>query len=108
MLENALREAAAAGVSVRFRDLGTWGRRRLLAEFDAASRTIALDDGIVAGIRVRHGAEFAERFAAFAIWHELFHVCSGSRDERSANDAAAARTGTAAAVFERAARELGA
>jgi hypothetical protein len=106
MLELALREAAAARVSVCFREIGTWERRPLLAEFDPRSRTIAIDARVVAGIRARNGEAFAQRFAAFAIWHELHHLSSGTRDERAAHDYATERTGIASSVFERAAREM--
>jgi len=106
MLESALREAERAGVTVCFGELGVWARRRLLAEYDPGSRTIVVDERVVAGVRARDGDVFAERFAAFAIWHELHHLRSGTRDERAAHAAAAARTGISAAVLERAALDL--
>jgi hypothetical protein len=105
MLELALREAAAARVSVCVREIGEWERRPLLAEFDPDSRTIVIDARVVDGFRTRNGEAFARRFAAFAIWHELHHLSSRTRDERAAHDYATARTGIAASVFERAARE---
>jgi hypothetical protein len=103
MLEAALRAAAEAGVTVRRCDLGAWP---LLAEYDPASRTIAISERAYAVLRAARGETFAERFAAFAIRHELHHVGAGAGDERSAHAAAEAHTGAEARDFERALREL--
>jgi hypothetical protein len=105
MLALALREAEAAGVGVRIVPTGAWNRP-ILAEYDPVLRSIAIDSRVVAGLRAARGAVFANRFVAFAIWHELHHARFGLRAERAAHAYATAHTGLAAALFERAVRTL--
>jgi len=106
MLASALREAAAAGVRVAAIDLGLWQGRPLLAEFDPAAKIVGIDRKVVERLRAARDAEFADRFVAFAIWHELYHVRFSARDERAAHEYASARTGVAATLFESVIREL--
>jgi|GEM_PF-1835545 len=106
MLADALREAAAAGVRVVAIELGRWQGRPLLAEFDPAAKIIGIDRKVVERLRAAGDGEFANRFVAFAIWHELYHVRYSTRDERAAHEYASARTGVAAALFENVVREF--
>ncbi len=106
MLEAALREAAGSGVALRFCDLGAWRERPLLAEYEPASRSIVVNERVVAGLRALQGDAFAARFAAFAIWHELYHASGGAGGERAAHAYAAAKTGLDVGLFERAARNV--
>jgi hypothetical protein len=72
-LEAAFAPAHEAGLSVRIVPLGAWGAARLLAEYDRARRTIAIDAGAVAQVRALRGEAAAIRFVACAVWHELHH-----------------------------------
>jgi hypothetical protein len=106
VLARALREAAAAGVRVELIELGAWERRPLLAEYDPTTKTIAIDRSVVERLRIAHEADFADRFMAFAIWHELYHVRFSGRNERAAHAYAGMQTRLDATVFEKAARGL--
>jgi hypothetical protein len=99
-LARALREAAATGLRVELDDLGALHRHALFAEYDPARARIAVNARVVAALRARCGDEFARRFVAFAIWHELQHHGAVTRDEGAAHAYAAARSGERAATFE--------
>jgi len=73
-LREALTLAAAEGVSVRYADLGEWGNAgALLAEYDRAARTIALNARVAVRLERARGPACAARFATAAILHELHH-----------------------------------
>jgi hypothetical protein len=101
-----MRAAAATGLRVELDDLGTLHRHALFAEYDRAHARIAVNARVVAALRARRGEEFAHRFIAFAIWHELHHHGASTRDERAAHAYAAARSGERAVTFEDAVRAL--
>ena len=100
----ALALASSAGLSVTFRSLGDWGPARLLAEYEPRERTIAIDITTCARLRERGGPEFAERFVACAIVHELFHHRFPQASERAAHVFVRATTGEDPHAFARALR----
>jgi hypothetical protein len=105
-LVDAVRAAREAGLRVRLADLGASQKTPILAEYDPARRTIAVDARIVSKLSNERGEAFARRFVAFAIRHELHHHRSGSRDERTAHRAAREACGDDAGTFEAAIRAL--
>jgi hypothetical protein len=105
-LGEALRDARGAGLCVRIADLGAWPLRPILAEYDPADRSIAVNARIVAALRREHGVAFARRFVTFAILHELHHHQNGSRDEKAAHSSARRHCGDRAMSFETAVRAL--
>jgi hypothetical protein len=102
-LDEALREAGDAGLRVRIADLGA---SPILAEYDPALGSIAINARAVTALRRERGEEFARRFVTFAIRHELHHHRTGSRDEREAHASARRDCGDDAHSFEAAVRAL--
>jgi hypothetical protein len=68
-VSNALARAQTYGVTVRFADLGDWGRDELLAEYDPVIPEIRLNLRIAAALRPDELGEFV----ALAVGHELYH-----------------------------------
>jgi hypothetical protein len=66
---NALAEARAYGVAVRFAELGDWGRDELRSEYDPAIPEIRLNLAVAALLSIRELGEFV----ALAVGHELYH-----------------------------------
>lgn len=68
-MTNALVQARAYGVAVRFADLGDWENDELRAEYDPAVPEIRLN------LRVAEALSAAElgTFVALAVGHELYH-----------------------------------
>lgn len=92
-LEAAFAPAREAGLCVRIVPLGAWGAARLLAEYDRARRTIAIDAGAVAQVRALRGEAAALRFVACAVWHELHHHRFPGAGEAAAHAFAFERSG---------------
>jgi hypothetical protein len=105
---NALEAARRAGLRVRVEPLGAWGATPLLAEYDAARRTIAVDAVAVERLRVARGAAFARRFVECAVWHELYHHEHPGADEAAAHAFARRRGGDDPHAFAAALRTEGA
>ncbi|MBV9333569.1 MAG: hypothetical protein JO146_06145 [Candidatus Eremiobacteraeota bacterium] len=68
-MNGALAQAFAYGVSVRFADLGDWGRDELRAEYDPAIPEIRLNLRVAAAMTAGELGEFV----ALAVGHELYH-----------------------------------
>lgn len=68
-MSGALEHARAYGVSVRFADLGDWGRGELRAEYDPAVPEIRLNIRVAAALNPSDLGEFV----ALAVGHELYH-----------------------------------
>ncbi len=85
-------------------DLGDWGARPLLAEYDPEARTIRIATRAHARIRDRLGEPLAAAFIAHAVAHERFHVAHPDGSESQARAFAHAISGVGAAVFEAALR----
>lgn len=66
---NALAQARAYGVAVRFDDLGDWGKDELRSEYDPAVPEIRLNRRTAA--KLSSGA--LGEFVALAVGHELYH-----------------------------------
>jgi len=90
-------------IRVRIADLGA---TPILAEYDPALQSIAINARIVSALRRERGAAFALRFVTFAIRHELHHHRTGSRDEGAAHASARRYCGDDAGLFEAAVRAL--
>jgi hypothetical protein len=100
-LREALALAADAGVSVRYADLGDWGEAgALLAEYDRAARSIALNARVAARLERARGAACAARFATAAILHELHHHRRPDAGEAAAHAFARAAGGLDPREFE--------
>jgi hypothetical protein len=84
--------------------LGTWGTARLIAEFDPESGAIRVDAASYQRVRERLGEPAAERFVAYAVAHERFHVAHPACGEAAAHEFARAETGDERALFEDALR----
>jgi uncharacterized membrane protein len=66
--DSAVRRAAeSAGVRIEIGDLGTWGRARLIAEYDPSGPVIRID------ARERAASADPIRHEELAIAHELYH-----------------------------------
>jgi hypothetical protein len=59
----------AYGLTVRFTDLGDWGRAELLSEYDPEGPEIRINRRVAA----RLSSGDLESFVALAIGHELYH-----------------------------------
>lgn len=68
-MNGALAQARAYGVTVRFADLGDWGRHELRAEYDPAIPEIRINVRVAATLKAGELGEFV----ALAIGHELYH-----------------------------------
>ncbi len=93
-------------MTVRIADLGEWGRRPILAEYEHGRDLISVNARIVERLRVKRGSSFAARFIAYAVWHELEHRRSGHRDEFRAHAVAKEQTGDERLTFEEAIKEV--
>jgi hypothetical protein len=68
-LSAAFEQARTYGVSIRFADLGEWGRDELRSEYDPSGPEIRINVRIAAALPVRELGEFV----ALAVGHELYH-----------------------------------
>jgi hypothetical protein len=68
-LSAAFAQARAYGVSIRFADLGEWGRDELRSEYDPSVPEIRINVRIAAALPIRELGEFV----ALAVGHELYH-----------------------------------
>jgi hypothetical protein len=89
---SALGRARWYGVSVRFADLGDWGRDELRSEYDPTIPEIRLNLRIAAALPARELGEFV----AVAVGHELYHHRESIGEiavlpDRGARESAAAR-----------------
>ena len=99
-LAGALALAARERVRVRFADLGAWGARAmLLAEYDAAERTIGIDRQAVRRLAAL-GGDLAARFVTCAILHEVHHHRDPSASEAAARAFAFQHCGDDPSMFE--------
>jgi hypothetical protein len=98
-LDAAFSAAAAAGLRVRVAPLGVWGPTPLLAEYDRARKTIAVDASAIERLRALRGEAFARRFVACALWHELHHHAHPAAGEAAAHAFARERCGDDPALF---------
>lgn len=90
-MNGALAQAHAYGVTVRFADLGDWGRHELRAEYDPGIPEIRINVRVAATLDAGKLGEFV----TLAIGHELYHhrECIGEisiLNDRRAREAAAA------------------
>lgn len=91
-MKGALAQACAYGVTVRFADLGDWGRDELRAEYDPAVPEIRVNVRVAAALN----ADELGEFVALAVGHELYHHREnigeiGVLTDRHAREAAASR-----------------
>ncbi|MFY9663762.1 MAG: hypothetical protein WAK19_04845 [Candidatus Cybelea sp.] len=68
-MTSALERARAYGVTIRFAELGDWGRDELRSEYDPAVPEIRLNVAIAAALSIQELGEFV----ALAVGHELYH-----------------------------------
>ena len=68
-MSGALAQARAYGLTVRFADLGDWGRDELRSEYDPATLEIRLNLRVAAALSARDLGVFV----AIAVGHELYH-----------------------------------
>ncbi len=67
--DQCARRARAYGVTIRFAELGDWGRDELRSEYDPAVPEIRLNVAIAAALSIQELGEFV----ALAVGHELYH-----------------------------------
>ena len=72
-LREAIAAAKAAGLEVRVDAFGGPDGLPLLSEYDRLRRTISVNALTLNRLRASHGKDVALRFAACAVWHELYH-----------------------------------
>jgi len=68
-VNGAIAQARAYGVTVRFADLGDWGRDELRAEYDPAIPEIRINVRVAATLKL----DELGKFVTLAIGHELYH-----------------------------------
>jgi hypothetical protein len=68
-MTQALAQARAYGVAVRFAELGDWGSAELRSEYDPAIPEIRINLAAATALSARELGEFV----ALAVGHELYH-----------------------------------